>query len=879
MKWLDGLRARLRLLLSPRDAESRMNEEFRFHIEMETENLVRDGVPPAEARRRALMAFGGVEQHKEGMRDDRGSRWFDDFVLDLRYAARSLRKVPGFAIVAILTLALGIGANTAIFSVIQGVLVRPLPVDGLNTLVVVREDLPDLGLEQAELAPAEVLDLAARSDLFQAVAGFRAGEVTLASDGEPTRISAAHTLGDFFGLFGVRPHMGRFYGALNSTEGPHEVAVVSHGFWQRLSGGDSSFVGQTMQLGDLTYEIVGVLPPDFRYPRHVDVWVPFAFTSRWAGNRGSLFMTTIARPLDGLSEQQVAAQLDAEAARWNEQHHAGSDIGKELGATPFLTYLSGPLRPVLLVLMAAVVFVLLIATANVASLQLVRATGRGREFAVRAAMGAGRLRVVRQLVVESLVLAIVGGAAGLWLGILALTLLERWEPAQQMGLSGIGLDGTVLAFTTAVALLAAIAFGTVPALRASRVDAQSALREGPRGSSHGPGRHRLLRASIVVQVALAIVLLIGSGLMIRTLSRLMETDLGFASENIATVKIEVPRSSYSGMDSRHAFFTTLLERVRVLPGVESAALMWGLPFSDESDSSPFSVPGHSPREGEPERHAEARFVSPELFATLRIPLLKGRDFSPEDRQNTVPVVIIDETFAEQFFPGEDPVGKQIAHYMGDVTSTVIGVARRVDHDEIADAPKATAYYSILQHPFIGSASVVTRSTLPSGAVTGSVRATIRALDANLAAYDIQTMEARIERSLAPRRLAMLALGTFAGLSLLLTSLGVYGVMRYTTQQRNQEIGILVALGAQPRDIVGLVVRQGVAMSLLGAVIGIIAALGLTRLMTGILFGISPQDPATFAAVAALLVGVTILASWLPARQASLTDPAAALRAE
>jgi putative ABC transport system permease protein len=448
-----------------------------------------------------------------------------------------------------------------------------------------------------------------------------------------------------------------------------------------------------------------------------------------------------------------------------------------------------------------------------------------------------------------------------------------------MGLSGIGLDGTVLAFTALVALLAAAAFGSVPALRASRVNAQAALREGPRGATHGPGRHRLLKASIVVQVALAIVLLIGSGLMIRTLSSLLETDLGFSARNITTVKLEVPRSSYQAMEARHAFFSTLLERVQALPGVESAALMWGLPFSDETDSSPFSIVGRPSVDDEAEQHAEARFVSPGLFGTLGVPLRAGRDFAPEDRSGGQSVAVIDQTFAEQFFPGEDPIGKEIMHYMGDRTSTIIGVVGRVDHDEIADAPKATAYYSLLQHPYVGTASVVTRSALPPGSVTNLVRAEIRELDPNLAAYDIQTMQARIERSLAPQRLAMLALGTFAGLSLLLTTLGVYGVMRYTTQQRNQEIGILVALGAQPRDIVGLVVRQGVAMSLIGALIGVAAALALTRLMSGILFGVSPHDPSTFAAVAALLVAVTLVASWLPARRASRLDPAIALRAD
>jgi putative ABC transport system permease protein len=799
---------------------------------------------------------------------------------DLRYGVRALLRTPGFTLVAVLTLALGIGANTAIFSVVNAVLFRPLPVEGLDRLHVVRADLPGLGLNDAPLSPAEVVDLSARTDLFQAVTGFRPGDRTLTGRGEPARLVTAATLGDFAAVFGVQPHLGRFYTPEHSTGGPREVAVVSYGLWQQLSGGDPAFVGQTIQLNDVAHEVVGVMPPDFRYPREVQVWTPFAFTERWQTPqaRNSLFMTTVARLRPGVSDEQLAGQLGTEAARWTEEHSPGAQFGKELHSTRFVEYLAGPLRLVLLVLMGAVVFVLMIAAANVASLQLVRATGRGREMAVRAAIGAGRRRIAGQLLVENALLALLGGVAGLWLGVLALQLLERWEPAQQLYLSGIRLDTVVLGFTALVALLAAVAFGTVPALRASRVEPQQVLRESARGSTPGSGRHRLLKASVLVQVALALVLLLGSGLMIRTLSRLLASDPGFRPENLTTAQISLGGSNYSSPERRVHFFDAALERIRVLPGMQSAALVWGLPFTDQNDSSPFDIVGRPAAEGEPERHAEARVVSAGYFSTMGIPLLRGSDFDGGEELGSPVVAVIDETFAAQFFPGEDPIGSQIEGYAGE-PATIIAVVGRVDHEEIGDAPKAVAYYSYRQLPWSGWRSLVVRSTQPPEAVAAMLQSAVAEIDPNVALYDLRTMDARIERSLAPRRLAMLALGGFAALSLLLATLGVYGVMRYTTNQRVHEIGIRMAVGAEPRHVVGMVIRQGMLLTALGLLVGVVGALWLTRLMSGILFAVSPHDPAVFLGATLFLAAVALLASYLPARRAARVDPMVALRSD
>ena len=801
----------------------------------------------------------------------------DRFLQDVTLGARVLRRHPGASLVAVLTLALGIGANTAIFSLVNSVLFEPLPVAGLDRLVVIREDLPGLNLLDARLAPAETLDLTARADVFQAVTGIAGGDRTLTGYGEPRRVGAALTLGDFAAVFGVVPHAGRFYEPGRSQDGRAGAAVVSHGLWRQLTGGDPGFVGRTIVLNDVPHEVVGVMPQGFRYPRGVDVWLPFAMTETYRDNRGTLIMDTVGRLAPGVDEARLTAALGDEAAAWNEQHHQGGPA-KVLRSAGFVERLAGPLRLILLVLLGAVLFVLLIAAANVASLQLVRTVGRSREIAVRSAIGAGPGRIFRQFLVESVLLSAAGGVLGLALGLAGLRLLEGWGPAADLHLTGIGLDASVLAFTAAVTMLAAVVFGTVPALRGAGVAPESVLREQGRGLSTGLSGQRLLRASVVLQVALALVLLLGSGLMVRTLSSLLGSDLGFRPDGLVTAHVAIPSTTYGSNDARLAFFDALLERVRATPGVESAALVTGLPFAGGNDSSPFDIPGRPALEGAPRRHSEASAVTPDYFDAMGIPLVRGRGFDGSERPGTPIVAVIDETFAEQFFPGESPVGQIIRGYFGSETR-IIGVAGRVDHDEVGDAPKALTYYATGHQPWMTSRSIVVRSALPVADVTAGLRAAVASLDPKVPLDDVQTMEGRIERSLGPRRLAMLALGGFSALSLLLAALGVYGVMRYTTGQRTREIGVRLALGAQRGEVVGLVVRQGLMVALVGVALGTAVALAATRLMEGMLFGVSARDPLTFASGAVALTAVTVLASLLPALGAARVDPVSALRAE
>src|SRR5690606_38877747 len=650
----------------------------------------------------------------------------DRLLQDLRHAARALRNAPGFTILAVIALAIGVGANSAIFSLVNAVLLRPLPVEGLDRLHVVRVDVPLLDLYGAPLAPPEVLELAEREDAFEAVTGYLVGDRTLTGHGEPQRVGVAATLGDFAGVFHVRPQLGRFYRPEQSLDGTHRVAVVSHGLWQQLSGGDPDFVGRTLELNGESYEVVGVMPPAVRYPRGVQVWMPLELPPEERLNRGRLMMTTVVRTRPGVGEGQLGAHLAAEARRWNDEHHGGGEV-KALSSTPFVEDLAGSLGTVLLVLLGAVGFVLLLAAANVASLQLVRAVARSKELAVRAALGAGRSRIVRQLLAESALLALLGGAAGLWLGSLALELAARWEPAQQMNLTDVPLDASVLGFTALAALLAAVASGLVPALRAARVDPQAALREAGRGASAGRDRHRLLRAGSVLQVVLALVMMLGSGLMARTLSLLLAADLGFDPRDVHTARVSVTTTAYPAA-WRRAFFEALLERARALPGVESAALVLGLPFAGALDSSPFGIIGSTAREGDAPQHAEARTVSPDFFRTMRIPLLAGRDFDARDRFDAEQVVIIDRTLAEQYFPDQDPVGRQIqTGWTRGQPATVIGVVERVDHDEIADAPKAVVYHAQPQQSY-ESYTIVVRSTQPVGSITNALRAVLAELD-------------------------------------------------------------------------------------------------------------------------------------------------------
>ena len=807
--------------------------------------------------------------------------WGDSLGREARVALRGLARRPLFAATVILTLALGIGANTAIFSAVDAVLLHPLPVPALDRLVTVYDDLPGINLPKAPLSPAEALDLSARSDLFDASAAYQETSLTLTGLDQPRRVAVTATTGRFFGLFGARPHLGRLYAAEESAPGRDKVAVLGHAFWRELTGGDPGIIGRALELNGQRYEVIGVLPPDLRFPRKTEVWIPFELEPRWLSRekRASLFMTFVGRRQPGLTSEQLAGRLHDEASRWHERLHYDPSYRHTLVSEPFVDSVAGPLRPVLLVLLGAVGLVLLIACANVASLQLVRAVGREREMAVRAALGARRWPIVRQLLTESLALAAAGGALGLLLGYWTIRLLVRWNGMPFEALRELRLDPTVLAFTAGVTLLAAVLFGLLPALRAAGVSPQ-ALKESARGASGGSRQKRTLQGSVVVQLALTLVLLLASALTAESLSRLLTTDPGFHPEGVMTMSVGLPSARYPEMPERTRFFEALAERLAASPGVRSAGLVAGLPFAGDGDSSPFEIKGRPRKPGEPERHANIRVVAGDYFRTLGIPRVRGRLFDDTDpprrpRSEAAISAVIDASLAEKYFPGEDPVGRTISQ---GPDAVIVGVVGSVRDSGLDQAAYPTVYYLYRQYPLF-TMSIAVRSGLPAGAVAKLARSAVAALDPQVPLYDVQPLEERMSRSLATRRLAMAVLAGFAALSLLLAVLGVYGVIGYGVSQRTREIGIRMALGARPGDVERMVLADGLLLSGLGAAAGTLVFLGLGRVLEALLYGVGPRNPAVLAGGVALLGAVAALASYGPAQRAARVEPVVVLRGD
>jgi putative ABC transport system permease protein len=590
-------------------------------------------------------------------------------------------------------------------------------------------------------------------------------------------------------------------------------------------------------------------------------------------------MTTLARPRDAISPERLAAGLDMQVARWDQQYHDGGYGAKKfaLRAVPFLSYLAGDLRPVLLALMAAVVLVLLIACANVGGLQLLLAARRAREIAVRAALGAGRATIVRWLLVESLVLACAGGVLGLGVGVTILRFVRRLNASQYRLLANVHLDWRVLAFTGGVVVAAGLLFGVVPALRASRVDLQDTLKDSARGSSMALGRNRFLQGSVVVQVALTLMLLLASALTVKSLARVLELDPGFRPAHVTTMRLTLPPSRYPSNAARAAFYHSLIDQLRGLSGIESAGLVSFLPFNGGTDSSPFDLPGRPALPNEPARHANTEAIEGDYFRAMGIPLLRGRAFAPGDAEDAGgEPMIIDDYLAKSFFGTEDPIGKAIMHNNRGI---IIGVVGSVTQEYLGQPPHPTIYHYYANTPWYSSPTAVVRSSQPDEAVAALARGAVRAIDQELPTFDVKSMPERISASLTPRRLAMYVLVGFAALSLSLAVLGIYGVISYSTAQRTQEIGIRMALGAEPRTVTRMVLRGALTLAGIGVAAGALLFLGAGRLLASVLYGIGPRDPLTLASGIVLLAAVALVASYLPARRAARVDPLVALRGE
>jgi predicted permease len=880
-----GFKRLLKLAVRPRAVEQDVDEELRFHLEMRAAAHEREGLSPAEARASAEREFGDVGRVREecvriGHERERKMKRFllwDALVQDVRYALRMLRHAPGFALVAVLTLALGIGATTAIFSVVRGVLMRPLPFAQPERLVRMWQANPSQGVARGEVSPLDFADWKARQRSFEDMGTWWYVEgmsgMNLSGDGEPQRLPAAHVNDGFFSTLGVAPVLGRALLPGEHQPGHNAVAVISHGLWQRRFGGDRAILGRTLTLDGLPTTVVGVMPPGFSFPsERVDLWVSDSLISesgiprqrqvRWQG--------VVARLKPGVSLETARTEMNGVARQLAEEYPATNVQTNAVTVVPLHEAVTGDVRSGLMVLLGAVGFLLLIACVNVANLMLTRATARERELAVRAALGAGPGRLMGQLLTESLVLALLGGAFGLLLAVWGTELLLAFSVKQLPRLHEVRVDGAVLGFAMGATLFTGVLFGLLPALRAGSPRLAPVLKAAGRGTAGGGGA-RLRGALVVTEVALAVVLMAGAGLAVRSLMSLLSVEPGFRAEGAVVVSFS---SSPAGRPARQ-YLAEVLERVREVPGVQVAGTTRNLPLEGSGEPAPLLLPGQSLASDADAPRVNYLFVSNDYFRAMGIPLLRGRAFTTLDREGP-PAMMVNDAFVRRFFPGEDVVGKAIQ--WGDGAASIVGVVGDVRQESLSEPAPPLVYVHVLQQSR-SSVNLVVRGEGAPMQLAAAVRQAIWSVNPNQTITRITTLEEVVGGSVARPRLIAALLGLFAVLALVLGAVGIYGVLAYTVGQRQREIGVRLALGARPAEVLGMVLRNGMRLAGLGVALGVAGALVLSRVMSSILFGVAPHDPLTFGVVAVVLLGVALVACLVPARRAMRVDPAVSLRAE
>jgi putative ABC transport system permease protein len=803
---------------------------------------------------------------------------------DVRYGLRGLLKRPAFTAIALLTLALGIGVNTAIFSAVDSVLLRPMPFENPESLVAVWEHSPQLGIARNEMAPANFFDLRNQNQVFEGLGAFGEMSMNLTGEGEPERLEGQVVTANVFDLLGVQPVLGRTFAPQEDQVGQDHVVVLSHALWQRRFNRDPNVINRRLTFNGESFTVVGVMPPDFFFPiRESELWVPWAMEPGQASGRGDHYLHGIARLKPGVTTQRANAEVEAIGARLAAEYPRTNE-GLGFVVNSFQSDYVGDLRRPMLILFAAVGLVLLIACANVANLLLAQATARRREIAIRMALGARRWTIARQLLVESLLLAIGGGLLGVFGAVWGVEALTKLLPASLSKLQAVSIDARVLVFTVGVVVLTAIVFGVVPALHAVRANPGEALSETARDAAGGISGRYMRRMLVVSEVALAVVLLVGAGLLIRSFQRLNQVDVGFNPNNVLTMRTVLPMPKYAKPEARRAFYDELLRRVEELPGVESAGVITFMPLSFSGMKFSFSVEGHTNPSDVNLPFAFYRVVSPNYFRALEIPLQRGRFFDSRDSKDSPPVMVVNRRLAEQFWPGEDPTGKRLKIGPADSPNpwaVIVGVVGDVRQQGFYDKQLAEFYVPYAQEwrSWMSPKDLLVRTNGDPGALAAAVREAVWAVDKDQPVSNVRTMDQVFAAAISRERFQMLLLTLFATLALVLACIGLYGVISYMVAQRTHEIGVRMALGAQAGDVLTLVIRQGMLLAGAGLIVGIGIGSAVTRVLSDMLYGVSARDPLTFVGVPVLLLLVAFLACYIPARRATRIDPLAALRRE
>lgn len=869
-----------------------LDQDIREHVEIETQDNIERGMTPEEARYAALRKFGNTAQVQEEVREIWGWRWLERFMQDVRYGLRTLGRAKWVSAAAVATLALGIGANTALFSVVYTVLLSSLPFPDSGRLVTLAQRDPHTGASTDYFAPTTFFDWRSQNHSFESMAAVDTVadiQMTFPGRGEPVQAAGETVSASFLEVLGIRPVLGRTFRQEEDFPNRNNVALLSYAFWQSRFGASTSAVGEHITIDGYPFTVIGVLPPDFEFFGRPSFLVPVARdpNARWTEGRD---FQIVARLRAGASVGQAQADL-TELTRSLERDGPPilTGMGSEARLKPLIESYVSEVRPALLVLLGAVLCVLLIACANVANLLLARATTRQREMAVRASLGASRGRLIRQLLTESLVLAGIGGALGVLVAWWGARFLVSLVPASMPipRLEQLRPNLAILAFTLGVTVATAFVVGLVPAFQASREDVVLAIRHG--GRAVGSGR-RLRGSLVAVEIALAAVLLIAAGLLLRTFAYLRNVDPGFSARNVLACHVKVPDAQYENGTKQAAFFAQVVDHVRSLPGVRSAAAIDHLPVSGHGASTWIHVYGRPEPPPGQQLDALARTVTPEYFATLGVPLQAGRDFTAADTgaldiskkidPATSPLkLIVNQALVDRFLPGENPLGQRLGIFWGQtLVGEIVGVVGNVRYQSLAEEEEPTFYWPEAQRPH-GDMHLVIRTEGPPVDSAGAVRGAVRSVDANVPVAEVETLSAVVSLASSRTRFSLVLLGAFAGMALVLAAVGLFGVMAYSVAQRTQEIGVRMALGAKPAGIVGMVLRDGIALALAGLAAGALAAIGLTRFIVAQLYGVKPSDPWSFALALGLLLAVATLAAYLPARRASKVDPMVALRWE